>query len=361
MEIEVTMPDLSTTGSEVTVLRWLVNVGQPIKRGQALCEVETDKAIMEVESVDTGALKTQIAQPGDSVAIGEVIAVLEVERSIPVSEKPKSNEESLRRPVRPLENAPAAQPPSSSETALRTVPSSPAQMGMFAKNRHATKPSLDNRVSFAMTSSQRVVGHRMLQSKQTIPHFYLQTSVNAEPIVARRAAIDSDMIVWDAFFVCAIAKSLQRFPRMSCRINDDQLVAQHMDTVGVAIDIDGELYVIPVTNASSKTPQEASLDIRDAAGRLRTGDPGLMRLHAADITITNLGVANIESFLPIVNPPEAAILGIGRIAPQATVVDSALAIQHRASLTLAVDHRIVNGRYAADFLVNVVEEIESAV
>ncbi|NOY41053.1 MAG: hypothetical protein GXP26_04335 [Planctomycetes bacterium] len=359
MEVEIKMPDLSTTGDEVTVLNWLVEVGQPIKRGQALFEVETDKATMEVESVKSGVLKKQIAQPDDAVSAGAVIAILEVKgpvqdsgKSGPSKESPKHKQTTCNESTS-QSAVPSNVPPQADSSAQATT-------GMFAKNRQAAQRSaVDEDTTIPMSGTQQAVGRRMQQSKQTIPHFYLQTSVNAEPMISQRVLADGGKVAWDAFFVCAVAKSLKKFPRMSCRFKDEQIISLPTGVVGVAVDVDGDLYVVPVVDAASNTPEQTSSVIRKAAGSLRAGDSEFKKLHAADITITNLGIANVESFLPIINPPEASILGISKMEPRVTVLDGEIAIQNRVSLSLAVDHRIVNGRYAADFLGNLVEEIES--
>ena len=125
------------------------------------------------------------------------------------------------------------------------------------------------------------------------------------------------------------------------------------------MDIEGELLVVPVAGGATKTPAQVSADVRSTVRRIRSGDAETKRIRPASITITNLGVANVESFIPIIVPSETAILGIGKIAPQAVVVEGEIVVQHRVSLTLSVDHRVINGRYAAGFLDRVVRELES--
>ena len=329
------MPDLSTADAEIKVVNWLFEVGQSVRRGEPLLEVETDKATMEVECLVTGVLKEVRAAPDEEVAAGQVIAVLEVEPGTYIAEVKIAEEQPA-----PPQKHPAAKP----QPILTTA--SPKKVGgMFARNRRA--------------AGQRIVGRRMQQSKQTVPHFYLQTSANAEGMIARRNALPAKKIVWDAFFVHAVARALREFEGMCYTYSDDQLVPQQTDAVGVSVDLDGELYVVPVASPAGKTPEEISDEIRAMVRRLRDGDPEARRIRPANITVTNLGSANVESFTAIINPPESAILAVGRIAPQAAVDKGELIVQNRVSLTLSVDHRIVNGRYAADFLGRIVEELES--
>jgi pyruvate dehydrogenase E2 component (dihydrolipoamide acetyltransferase) len=342
MDVELKMPDLATTGSAIRVVRWLVEVGQPVRRGQPLLEVETDKAAMEVESIASGRLHSVQVQPKDSVTAGRTIATIATEDTVaaaPTAARPP--------PPAPVRAAPAAGP-------TRTG-------GMFARNREAARTPAPGQAAATIPLGpvQRTVAQRMQESKQTVPHFYLQTSVNAEPLLARRRAAAPADIVWDAFFVHAVGRALRTFDRLNCRFEADHLAPAGTDAVGVAVDHAGDLYVAAVPGPAAKSPQQISDEIRGYVERLRAGDPEARRRRPAAITITNLGAANVEAFTAIINPPEAAILAVGKIAPAAVVRDGKVVAQHRATITLSVDHRVVNGRYAADFLSAVVQELET--
>ncbi|MBI1830799.1 MAG: 2-oxo acid dehydrogenase subunit E2, partial [Planctomycetes bacterium] len=211
----------------------------------------------------------------------------------------------------------------------------------------------------ALSPIQRTVGRRMQTSKQTIPHFYLQASANAEPMIVRRKAVAPKKLVWEALFVCAASNALKQFERMCGRLEEGDLVVPETDAVGVAVDVQGDLYVVGVAAPRSKTPEQISDEIRAAVRRLEAGDLEARAIHPTNLTITNLGASNVESFAAIINPPEAAILAIGKIAPAAVVQEGQVVIQNRVSLTLSVDHRIVNGKYAADFLSAIIREVEA--
>ena len=317
------MPDLAATDSAIKLIRWLVVPGQAVKRGQPVLVIETDKATMEVESIATGLLKEVRALPEDFVGVG-----------------------------------PIPSPATTPSTLTREPP--PSQSGgLFARNRAAAAQRALARQPVVLSPIQRTVGKRMQSSKQTIPHFYLQTSASAEPMIVRRQAAAPKPLAWDAFFVRAVSKALKKFERMCCRFEGDELVVSESDTVGVAADIPEGLYVIAIAAASSKTPEQISDEIRAAVQRLEAGDLEARAARPPDITITNLGASKVESFAAIINPPEAAILAIGKIAPAAVVQEGQVVVQNRVSLTLSVDHRIVNGRYAADFLSAIVSEVEA--
>jgi pyruvate dehydrogenase E2 component (dihydrolipoamide acetyltransferase) len=321
MEIEFKMPDLATTDSEIKVIRWLVEAGQPVKRGQVLLEVETDKATMEVESIATGRLKEIRARPGEALSAGQLLAVISDE---------------------------AAAAPR-------------AAGGMFARNRAAAAAPISKpaRQPILLSPVQRTAARRMQESKQTIPHFYLQASANAEPMLKRRQADPARHVAWDAFFVHAAGRALKKFERMCFRYENDRLVPTEVDAIGVAVDHEGELFVATITDPAGKTPEQISDELRALVARLKAGDAEARRLRPANLTITNLGGTGVETFAAIVNPPEVAILAFGRAAPVAVVRDGAVVPQTRLALTLSADHRVVNGKYAAGFLDAVVHELES--
>ena len=348
MQFEMKMPDLATTESDIRIVRWIVESGQKVERGQPLLEVETDKASMEVESVVSGVLAEMRAVADDTVSVGQVIAVLEVEgaasaaTSVSSASKVKAAEpevpraESVNKPAR-------------------------AAAGMFARNRAAkSTPSTAPASGIPLTVAQRVAAKRLLESKQTIPHFYLQTSVNASAMIARRKAAEPAKLAWDAFFVKAVSKAIARYERFGCRLEGEQLTPLESDAIGVAVDHENELYVLPVAASADKTVEQISDDICRSVERLRGGAPEMRKIHPARLTISNLGVCKVESFVPIINPPEAAILGIGRVAPTPMVQDNGkIGVEPRCAITLSVDHRIASGKYAGDFLGAIIEELET--
>ncbi len=351
MDVEMRMPDLATTGSPIKVLRWLVEVGQSVQRGEPLLEVETDKAVMQVESVISGRLSSVSANAGDEVEAGRTIAIFETDRAGVA--------------IRVQETSPAASETAAEPPAARGVPTEAGRRpSFFARNREvrAGSPAIpapnDRPPTIALSVPQRVVARRMAQSKQTIPHFYLQTSANADAMAARRKALASGLIAWDAFFVHAAGKALRRFERLTYRFEEDRLVSQGDDAVGLAVDLQGELFTLAIEKPADKGPEAISREIAEGLARLRSGDPRARLGRTASLTVSNLGGSGIESFAAVINPPESAILAVGKVMPVVTVVDGQVVVQHRVNLTLSVDHRVASGKYAAEFLGAVVRELE---
>jgi pyruvate dehydrogenase E2 component (dihydrolipoamide acetyltransferase) len=351
MRFEIRMPDLATTESEIRIVRWIVQPGQKVNRGEPLVEVETDKATMEVESVACGVFSEVRSQAGESVSVGDVIAVLETDEAPPagVSAGPAPHSAAAASAAAsPVAAGPAARPAA-------------GPTGMFARNRAAASLATAAPTNgIPLSVAQRTAARRLQESKQTIPHFYLQTSADVSAIVACRSAGHGAKPAWDAFFVLAVARALERFERFRRRLDGERLLPAETDAIGVAIDQGGELFTIPIASPAAKTLEEISAEIRRSVERLRSGEPDIRRISPALMTVTNLGVSNVESVIPIINPPEAAILGVGRARLTPVVrADGRMAAEHRLTLTLSVDHRVASGRYAGDFLGAIVKELES--
>ncbi len=224
------MPDLTTTHSPIRLIRWLVEPGTSVTRGQALCEIETDKATSEVESIATGVLKEMRIPPDKWVSAGDVMAVLEVAGPSAVP------------PAAVLPSSPSSPPPAAS-AGTGALPGRSGS-GWLARNRAlaAQQGTPVQGVNPILSPHQRTVGLRLQASKQTIPHFYLQTSANAEPMIARRRSAMPRKLAWDALFAWAAGQALQAFERMGWRMEDADRVTQGADAVGVAVDLRGELH-----------------------------------------------------------------------------------------------------------------------
>ena len=210
----------------------------------------------------------------------------------------------------------------------------------------------------ALTVPQQVAARRMEQSKQSIPHFYLQTSASAEAMVARRQTSAGEPVAWDAFFVHAAGKALRRFERLTYRFEQGRLVSQGADAVCLAVDVEGDLFTLAIEHPADKALEAISGEIAAGVTRLRSGDPRARMAQKACLTVSNLGGSGIESFAAVINPPESAILAVGKVMPVVTVVGGQVAVQNRVNLTLSVDHRVASGKYAAEFFGAIVRELE---
>lgn len=330
------MPDLATTGSAIRILRWLAKPGDFVTRGRVILEVETDKATMEVESTATGTLLEISAAEGVEVQAGEVMAIIR-----PAAPKTQPAGQSTKVSPAIAMDAPVAEKPASQIAPTRS--SGAARQG----------PS-----SFPLSPARRTAARHLQLSKQTIPHYYLNMSANAGRLMTAREALPGKP-AWDAFFVKAVAAALTRFELFQYRFEEDSLVRQEKDSIGVAAEVDGSLYVLRVSDSGAKSFEQISAEIRAQVEMIRNDEPGARRAKPGTITISNLGSTGVESFHAIISPPEAAILAVGAVLRSPYAIEDRVEVQWRVNLSLSVDHRIINGKYAAAFLANIVSELEN--
>ncbi|MCP5529316.1 MAG: 2-oxo acid dehydrogenase subunit E2 [Opitutaceae bacterium] len=338
------MPDLATNDTTIKLVEWRVQPGQAVKPGDVVLEVETDKATMEVEATVTGVLRETRFARGDEMLPGDIIAIIETAGTAPTP-------------------APAATPAVSPAPAPTAQPAlRPAGQGesLFARNRRAAQAADAPAAGTPLSPARRAAARRLAESKQHIPHFYLHASARADALVARRAAAGSPAPAWDAYFVQAAAAALAQFPQMAGRFEADRIVPADNPRIGVAVDIDNDLFIVPVEDPRTKDVAAISRDIRAGVDALKRGDVGATALRPGVMTITNLGGERIDSFDAIINPPESCILALGRIHQAVVADDGAPRVAWTVSLSLAVDHRVVNGRYAARFLGAIVAELEKS-
>jgi pyruvate dehydrogenase E2 component (dihydrolipoamide acetyltransferase) len=354
VDVPLKMPDLATTGGAIKVLRWLVEPGRTIDRGEPLLEVETDKAVMQVESAAAGCLKTIVAAEGTEIQAGQTIAILERQTAARSSGTEQGMAAIAASPM------PAVSPTPRPVPALHNV----SRKSFFARNREArarrrSAVERPRTAAIALSVPQKVAARRMAESKRTVPHFYLQTSASAAAMVALRKAAPGGGLTWDAFFVRAAGKALENHERMNYRFEEDRLVAWPTAAVGVAVDLDGELFTLVIERAAEKSLEAISKEISAGVARLRAGDPEARMARPASLTISNLGGSGVESFAAVINPPESCILAVGKVMALAVVVDGQITVQDRVNFTLSVDHRVVSGKYAAGFLNTIVRQLES--
>jgi pyruvate dehydrogenase E2 component (dihydrolipoamide acetyltransferase) len=348
MKIEIKIPDLGTTSDEMIIIDWLVSVGQTIERGQPILEVETDKSVMGIESTADGILEEIYSKVDDTVTTGQIVAIIEANVTAPVTNiqvdplGPKTESKAVPVPR-------VANPYESSD-----------RKSFFARNRKAkASRSQVTGEAIRLTTKQRAAARRLQQSKLTVPHFYLHKSMNAEPMINRRKSSANTKMAFDAFFIYAASRAIKQFSRMACFFKDNQLLPQTSDAIGLAVDLDDDLFVIPIHGGDGKAPELISDEIRNSVNRIRKGDASASRLQPGVMTITNLGMAKVDGVTSIINPPESCILGIGQIKPKVVVVNGEIITQKRVQLSLSVDHRIANGRYAANFFNAIINELEA--
>ena len=376
----IRMPDLGTTVDYLKLVAWLVEPGQLVEQGQPLAEVETDKAVSELESIASGTLLRTLVEPGDEVQQGEMIAV--------VGEPGEDVDCLLREATKPAPTRAAgrASPPDRSEASrprvspmvrnlarklgvdLTTVTGSGSGGTITRQDVQAAAEAVVLQPSEAETvlelsRNQQAVGKQMLRSQQTVPHFDLTCAIDMtaiEEAVRQHKAKAGSALFPDAFFVKAAAMALRKAERLTCRFENGELVRRKRISVGLAMDVHDELYVPAFTDADQSSISAISSRITTLVKRILLGKPLPADSAPACLTVSNLGASVVEQFRAIISPPHAAILAVGLTQPTPVVVGGQIVVRPLAKITLSVDHRVANGRYAAKYLGRLKKLLEGA-
>ena len=414
---DIVMPRLSDTMEEGTILRWLKRDGDAVSRGEELVEIETDKATMIYESDQHGVLQT-VAGEGDTLAVGELIARVEAAGGTPRAAAPEAPAPAVAARAaepRPAQERAAPSAPGASDgqrvkasplarriakesgVDLRTLTgsgpggrvvkadvqaagsSARGSAGEGATKGTAPAPAAPEAQAVAtakgetttveLSRSQQTVARRMAESKATIPDFTVQIDVDMEACVKLRTELkrlspaaspaEGQVPTYNDMIVKAAALALREHPRANSSYRDGQLALHSRINVGVAVAAEETLVVPTVFDAEEKSLGEIARETRALADRVRSGTITPPELGGGTFTVSNLGMYGISSFAAIVNPPQAAILSVGALAPRAVVREGELVASHTMTLTLVCDHRILYGADAAGFLARVRELLQA--
>ncbi len=401
MAIEITMPRLSQTTDEVRLLNWLVQEGDTVQKGEPLCEVETDKVTMAVESFEGGTVLKLVAKPDTVIDAGEVIAVLgEAGEQVPeyapgeaVTGSRVSAEE--KKPGQAVKTtASAVHPPENGVKATRLVRNiaqkrnidlrgvrgtgprgiiTKRDLEMFAASGGGEAPGVaavpggpreadGPEEVLPLTPHQRAVAHSLSRSSAEAPHFYLKTDILTDGITEWREAhprSDGKKISVDAFFVYAVSRVLREMPGLNAYYKKDTVVRHRVVHVNVAIAANDELYAPLVRDADRKSIEEIDGEVRSLARKTRENRLGQGDNMPGSFTVTNLGMFSVDEFGAIINPPQSGILSIGRMRKGLVIgPDDAMRVRTLCTVTGSFDHRIVNGVQGAAFIQRIKEILE---
>jgi pyruvate dehydrogenase E2 component (dihydrolipoamide acetyltransferase) len=450
MAEELFIPKLGQTVEEVTLLNWLVKDGEKVKQGQEVLEVETDKAVFNVEAVDDGFIHFGPFKTGEVVPVLTVVAIIgEKDEAFKLS-KPADNSDKAGSVETPISQKVESKPfitgqnadsgrvfasPRAKKLALdndvdlyqikptggngvrvtekdviqylaqeikisplakrmaedaRIDPRSIQPTGLHGEITKAdielalagkstgaqavvpasqpVQPALpDMRISETqpLIGVRRVVAQRMGMSAQTTARVTLLMDVDATDFVALREKLKAEKETewgfaagYNELIAKACAIALRRFPYMNARLNGNVIERLADVNIGIAVDADAGLYVPVIKNIDQKDLQTVSKEFRQRVQEIRSNKILPENLSGGTFTITNLGMYDVDGFTPVINLPEAAILGVGRIAPKPVVVNDQVVIRKMMTLSLAFDHRLTDGAPAAKFLQYVKELIE---
>ncbi len=416
MASRVVMPKLSDTMEEGKILRWLKQEGDKIETGQTLAEVETDKATVEMEAYTSGVIRKLVAEPGQTVRIGALIAVIgapgeDISALLEAAPAPEAGHEEAppARPSAPVPRAvprPAPRPPSVGPSRMpvpappprdaegsRALRASPLALRMAAEAGvdlnalqgsgpqgriikrdieaavargqttagPATPPPVGEVQEVELSSMRRTIAKRLVQSKAPVPHFYLTVDVAMDRLWEAYRALREEQypISLNDVIIKAVASALKRHPEMNASFAGDHVKRYGRVHVGMAVALEDGLITPVLRDADTKSLAEIADEARALAERARLRRLQPHEYTGATFSISNLGMMGIEEFSAIINPPEAAILAVGAVREVPVVDGGQVRVGRRMKLTVSIDHRVADGAQGARFLATLKRMLEN--
>ena len=378
MTKNIIMPKYGLQQDNGTVVEWRVKEGDRVNKGDILLDLETDKALFEYESPESGYVRKLVAQNGEEVPVLSVIAIITDEADEAIENLTPASTDSPTEETRQIADTAEREPALESPT--QRIKRSPAarrrarELNIDLAAIAGTGPGgrivladVELAASAAPSSTtlsrmRQAIGRTMAYSKSTIPHFYVATEIDmTDAEIWRKNLAETDAIKLSVtdLFVKAAADALTQYPALNASLDGDTAVIVHETVnIGLAVGTDDGLVVPVIPNAD----RAFLTDLADERGqRVEEARQGKLRGDAsATFTISNLGMYGITSFTAIVNPPEAAILAVGAaIARVVPIGDTmTIAVRQIAEVTLSADHRLVDGVVAAQFLQALKQNLE---
>jgi pyruvate dehydrogenase E2 component (dihydrolipoamide acetyltransferase) len=421
MAIEIPMPRLSDTMERGTVARWAKKEGDTVAEGEVLADIETDKATMELESYENGVLLKILVQEGESAELGAPIAL--VGEAGEVVEAPGANGDGAAPADEPAAAEPAAAAAPAPARSIRTGNGGPAgelraspiarrmaaDAGLDLRPLAGRGSGPDGRIvkvdverlasegvsarAFAAppttprtspppapvpgawegaegvepTAMQRAVARRMTESKQNVPHFYLESEVDMTKAIELRREINRSLgeggtkVSINDLIVKACAAALVEHPQFHRSWIGDRIVSHEHAHVGIAVALDDGLIVPVLRDADRMTLTEIAAATRDIVARARSGKVRQKEIEGGTFTVSNLGMFGVTSFQAIINPPEPGILAVGRTIERPVIHEGQIQARPIMSVTLSVDHRAASGADGARLLQSIVRRLEGGV
>jgi pyruvate dehydrogenase E2 component (dihydrolipoamide acetyltransferase) len=416
MATNILMPALSPTMEEGTLAKWLVKAGDSVKAGQVMAEIETDKATMEFEAVDEGVIgEILVAEGTEGVKVNQPIAVLledgekagaapkavapvapaavpapvvaapvaasapaapmgEVGRvfASPLARRIAAEKgvdlkavrgsgphgRIVKADIEGAKSAPAAAPASLAAVAAPAGTAADAVIKMY-QGREFTEVKLDG--------MRKTIAARLSEAKQTIPHFYLRRDIKLDALLQLRAELNKGLeargvkLSVNDFIIKAVAVALQQVPTANAVWAGDRVLQMKASDVAVAVAIEGGLFTPVLKDAEKKSLSALSEEMKDLAKRARDRKLMPQEYQGGSFAISNLGMMGIDNFDAIVNPPHAGILAVGAGVKKPVVEGDAVIIATVMSVTMSVDHRVIDGALGADLLAAIVTALENPI
>ncbi|MCC6385800.1 MAG: 2-oxo acid dehydrogenase subunit E2 [Dehalococcoidia bacterium] len=441
MATEVTMPQMGADMTEGTLVKWLKAVGDQVDRGEVIAEIETDKATVELEAFESGVLKKLVVQEGETVPVGQVIALLgaadeqvdaEPERQPPAETPARRGHGDASASARQNAATTTAQreqaPPAAPETEQMHVNITPGQAGgspdgmpgdegrvrvspvarriamdagldlsrlkgtgpdgrilrkdveaaisgklPVTEPQPAARPAAEPaRATVPATGAQplsrmrQAIARRMSQSKQTAPHYYLTLDIDMTAAMAFRgqlnaSASEEQRVSVNDLIVKACALALERHPKFNAEFSDAGLTMHEEINIDIGIALDEGLIAPAILGCKGKTLGQIARESKDLVARAKSGALRAEEYSAGTFTITNLGAYGVETLIGIINPPQAAILGVGSVMPRPAAREGQVVVRDLMKVALSADHRVTDGAEGARFIKEIQGLLENPV
>ncbi|AZA83413.1 pyruvate dehydrogenase [Chryseobacterium lactis] len=402
----ITMPRLSDTMTEGKVAKWHKNVGDTVKEGDLLAEIETDKAVQDFESEFNGVLLKQGVEEGGAAPVDSVLAIIGPEgtdvsavgaakSAAPASEKPAEQKVEAKTEEKA---APATNSSSSDRVAISPLAKKMAQdkgvdinsVQGSGENGRIVKKDIENyqpsakpaasapaasaaaqvAVNFVQgedtetpnSQVRNIIAKRLAESKFSAPHYYLMVEINMDKAIEARKEINSlpdTKISFNDMIIKATAIALRKHPQVNSSWAGDKIIHRGNINVGVAVAIPDGLVVPVLKNTDQMTYTQISASVKDMASRAKSKGLKANEMEGSTFSISNLGMFGIETFTSIINQPNSAILSVGAIIEKPIVKDGQIVVGNTMKLSLACDHRVVDGATGAQFLQTLRTYLES--
>jgi len=423
----IVMPKLGFDMREGVLNTWLKAVGDSVSKGEIVAEIESDKATLELESQVTGTLLQLLHEPGDVVPVGANMAIVGEQgedvsglaggngsqaaagEAAPVKtqEEPK---QAADKPIPPASaQAPAAETSTNDATPDETYPggvkATPVARRLAEEKQinllqvkgsgpdgRVTKADVESYVAapqpkaptaqssaapaaipaeigaeseaVPLTRLRQAIGRRMVESKTTVPHFYVTTEIDMEAALELRKQVNATLpddakVSVNDIIVKAAALAVRDFPNLNTELSGDKVVRHKHINIGSAVAIEGGLTTIVQKDTDISTLSKVAKDNREMIARAREGRVKPDDVEGGTFTVSNLGTYEVDHFIAIINPPEAAILAIGSARQVPVVKDGQLAVGTRMKATISADHRVTDGAEAAQYMQRLKQLLEN--
>ena len=411
----ITMPRLSDTMTEGKVAKWHKNVGDDVKEGDILAEIETDKAVQDFESEFKGTLLYQGVSEGNATNVDEILAIIgpagtDVSAIVAGGGKQQSaisNQQSANQVVTPVETPKAESGVQSAESGrinisplakkmasekgidISTVKGSgdngrivkkdienyqpsaaPAQQTAAVSTSVASAPAAQVAMNFVAGETtetvnsqvRNIIAKRLSESKFTAPHYYLMVEINMDKAIEARKELNSlpdTKVSFNDMVIKATALALRKHPQVNSSWAGDKIIHHGNINVGVAVAIPDGLVVPVLKNADYMNYNQISASVKDMASRAKSKGLKANEMEGSTFSISNLGMFGIETFTSIINQPNSCILSVGAIIEKPVVKNGQIVVGNTMKLSLACDHRVVDGATGAQFLQTLKTYLES--